>query len=109
MKKILTIAALITTTVHAELESSAYEYYKMNNIISNKVIVELITTDDVNKRCNQENRKQGFAEFRHKIQGCAFWRANDKGQMTCMIIVGKKTNNDILGHEIRHCFVGEFH
>lgn len=36
--------------------------------------------------------------------GCAYWN-NEK----CWIIIGQKTSYTIIGHEIRHCFEGNFH
>ena len=103
------LGLMIAGTAAAELEKSPLDYYAMNDLITDTVLVTLVTTDDVNKACNAKNRQLGFALFTHRVQGCAFWRANDRGQMTCTIVVGHRTNNDILGHEIRHCFQGEFH
>jgi hypothetical protein len=39
-------------------------------------------------------------------RGCSNWsRVND----TCTIITGLVDNHEIIGHELKHCFVGEFH
>jgi hypothetical protein len=42
---------------------------------------------------------------RHKfIQACAGWAGNE-----CLIVTGTVTNHQLLGHEVRHCFEGNFH
>lgn len=38
------------------------------------------------------------------IPACAVWAPNK-----CVIVTGTVTNHQILGHEVRHCFEGNFH
>jgi len=38
------------------------------------------------------------------IPACAGW-AGDQ----CLIVTGTPTNHQVLGHEVRHCFEGNFH
>ncbi len=38
------------------------------------------------------------------VAGCAGWTDN-----ACVVITGSTTTHQILGHEIRHCFEGNFH
>ena len=40
------------------------------------------------------------------VQGCAVWK-EDFSQ--CTIITSTNTSTHILGHELRHCFEGNFH
>jgi hypothetical protein len=43
---------------------------------------------------------------RSQYQGCAKWyRAENK----CVIVTGLLDNFEVIGHELKHCFVGEFH
>jgi hypothetical protein len=39
-------------------------------------------------------------------QACAVWSPNRK---LCYIYTGLETTHQILGHELRHCFQGNFH
>jgi hypothetical protein len=38
--------------------------------------------------------------------GCATW---DRERLHCTIFTGEKVTNELLGHELRHCFYGNFH
>lgn len=43
--------------------------------------------------------------FNRSILGCAEY----KKDRTCTIYTQENTNHQILGHEVRHCFQGNFH
>lgn len=59
---------------------------------------------DPMKACDAESKRVGNGGFKYTVQACSFW--TDK---TCVIITGTKTNLHTLGHEIRHCFQGDWH
>jgi len=42
----------------------------------------------------------------HKLMGCAHW--NEK-TATCTVVMGYYYSPVYLGHEVRHCFEGNFH
>jgi len=42
----------------------------------------------------------------HKLMGCAHW--NEKTG-SCTVVMGYYYNPVYLGHEVRHCFEGNFH
>lgn len=48
-----------------------------------------------------------FPKFAHYslIAACAGW--NQSGQ--CTVVTGLITTHQVLGHEVRHCFEGDFH
>ena len=105
MKKAILILALVASTAHARMEKDAYEMYDMRNLQTEKTTVSIIRADNVPVRCEAESKKRGFGGFRGaSMEACSF---HDKSN--CTIVVGWKTNNDILGHELRHCFAGNFH
>lgn len=60
--------------------------------------------DDVQKSCEAESRKRGFKGFGYGVQACSFFDGNQ-----CTIITGKQTTMHSLGHEVRHCFQGNWH
>lgn len=41
-----------------------------------------------------------------RIAACASWNQTEK---TCTVITGMETTTSNLGHEIRHCYDGDFH
>ena len=98
------ILTLIPSICYSELEKSPTQMYKMNNLITTRSKVTLVVVDDIKKGCDAESNKRGLGGFKIDLEACSFFNDTE-----CTIVVGKKTNNDILGHEIRHCFQGEFH
>lgn len=106
MKKALAIAlSLLTFNASAQLEKSAYEMFSVRqNMMTNTSTITIRSVDNVREACEAESRKRGNNGFGFALNACAFWE--DK---KCTIIVGPKVNNDILGHEVRHCFQGNFH
>lgn len=63
-----------------------------------------ITVDDPEKECLSYGTRP--APLFYEIQGCAMVQRYDQ---SCTIITGKNTSMEILGHEMRHCFEGNFH
>lgn len=106
MKKALAIAlSLLTFNASAQLEKSAYEMFSIRqNMMTNTSTITIRSVDNVREACEAESRKRGNGGFGFALNACAFWE--DK---KCTIIVGPRVNNDILGHEVRHCFQGNFH
>lgn len=106
MKKALVLAlVLATSNSFAGLENSATEMYSIENVMTTSTTVNLIRTHNVQQTCESESKRRGLGGFRGaRMEACSFWSKN-----TCTIIVEYKTNNDILGHELRHCFQGNFH
>ena len=106
MKKVIaTILILATANSFAALENSPTEMYSFKELMTTKTTVSVLRTDNVPKTCESESKRRGFGGFRGApMEACSFWDKN-----ACTIIVGWKTNNDILGHELRHCFQGSFH
>ena len=64
------------------------------------------TVDNVQQACEAESRRRGFNGFGYSVEACSFWNGNGT---ECIIITKSKTNNHELGHELRHCFQGNYH
>ena len=64
--------------------------------------VKWVLKDDINTWC----RNLTDGSFLITYHGCARWK---KDFSSCIIYTSKKTNNFVLGHELRHCFEGHFH
>lgn len=75
-----------------------------HNIRQSEVTVSVQSVDNPGERCQAESRKRGYGGFGMPVQACTFWQGKN-----CTIFVGPKVNNDILGHEMRHCLQGAFH
>lgn len=88
------------------LEKDAYEKYSIKDLRTTKNLISIIRSKNVIATCEEESKRRGLGGFRGAIfEACSF---NDT-KTTCTIVVGWETNNDILGHEVRHCFAGSFH
>ena len=62
-------------------------------------------TKNVQEACNKEGAIRGTNDkFDARTVACAYWDNN-----SCVIITHLKTTTHTLGHEIRHCFQGEWH
>lgn len=59
---------------------------------------------DVNKECNKMRIKRGVKPFGFSVDACSTWN----GRM-CTIITKTKPTMWSVGHEIRHCYEGDWH
>lgn len=75
---------------------------------SDTVAITWTTAKNVTKACNEERAIRGEAEYTYVVEACAFW---DKtlGMNTCHVITAEKTTLITAGHELLHCFQGEWH
>jgi hypothetical protein len=108
MKKALLVLALIATAASAEMEKSPTEYWDISNNRNDSVLVTVNPVDNIQQVCEQQSKRRGYGGFGVNMDACSFWVKRVIGY-TCEIYVGKQTNNDILGHEMRHCLQGKFH
>ena len=67
------------------------------------VQVTRVVVEDVNKTCQRLGLPvpQGFKSY-----GCATWNST---LTRCTIYLEQKTTTWIKGHELHHCFEGDFH
>ena len=105
---LIILLSVIISSAYAELEKSPTEMYSMERLMTNQSVVKLITVDNIRKSCEAQSHLLNLGGFKNSLEACSFWSKKD-GVHNCTIIVDKMTNNDTLGHEIRHCFQGLFH
>jgi len=110
MKKIvLTVMLLVSTVVNAE---SAYDKFPTTGGKYSTVVVTYRPVDNVQQACDAEARKRDGKPFGFGVEACSYRdleQFGDKVLPTCLIIVAKVANYHTYGHELRHCFVGQFH
>jgi len=104
---------LVSFRASAILEDNAYSFYSTNKNQVNAVTIQWITVKDIQQSCEAESRKRGNNGFSYAVEACSFWDDrkdwSGKTKRDCRIYTTKKTNNDTVGHEVRHCFQGEYH
>ena len=78
--------------------------FDVKDNLVNDSIITWKSTDNVQKTCEEESKRRGLGGFKYEVEACSFWSGG-----ICMVITSKKPTMHILGHEIRHCFQGNFH
>jgi hypothetical protein len=106
MKKAL--AVLLLTMSAAAVAETPLEMYSMSKNFTNRTTITIVPVANVQARCEAESRKRNLGGFGYGVDACSFWVRNGENS-TCTIVVGLQTNNDTLGHEMRHCLQGAFH
>jgi hypothetical protein len=100
---ILTIAFFATNSVAQEW-ADPYAKFDTKKNKHKTVSVTWVYTDNVNQMCEKESKRRGLGGFGYGVEACSFWDKNN-----CIIITKKQTNTHELGHEVRHCFQGNYH
>jgi hypothetical protein len=62
--------------------------------------------DNVQKVCQDEYKRRGFGGFNYQVDACSFWNFTTR---TCTIYTKRNPTLHDVGHEIRHCYQGNFH
>jgi hypothetical protein len=68
------------------------------------ISIEWRLADDINAACDRASKSFGNNGFNHRIDACAFWWGHK-----CIIITKKRPTMHDVGHEVRHCFYGDWH
>lgn len=105
--------ALLAITAFA-IAGCTYPQKPMPALERNVCVIQIKLVDDVHESCNI-GAGTNYPRVLAKYQGCARWTANKtlkstgREYNTCEITLGKSVNMEVLGHEVLHCFVGNFH
>ena len=70
------------------------------------MIISWKTVDNVQQVCQSEYKSRGFGGFNYKVDACSFWNFVTK---TCTVYTKKNPTMHDVGHEIRHCYQGNWH
>jgi hypothetical protein len=109
MKKIFYSLLIVSSIAHAQDWDDAERLFNMQNLMTNKTEVTIVTADNVNAVCEKESRNRGAGGFGYRLEACSFWGKNSYGANVCTIVVGKKTSMHTIGHEMLHCLKGNWH
>jgi hypothetical protein len=108
MKKFAIILMMITSTAQAQwsFDNSGGRIFDMSNNNTNKTTIEIKHVDqkDIQKTCDTLSRKYGNSGIGYGVLACTFfWK--DK----CVVVVPTKVDMRTIGHEMMHCFQGNWH
>ena len=74
--------------------------------VMNDVKVRWEVRENVTEVCSRAAKLSPTQAWMTPPLACAMWNVASK---ECVIITGKKVSHVELGHELRHCFEGNFH
>lgn len=105
MKKLL-VLLLLTANAQAE---TPYEHFPAINNTTNTVDITWEYVDDIETTCNAIRANTGGTPYPYAVQACSRWSKNIFGKTVCTITTSKNPTYWNIGHEVRHCFQGNFH
>ena len=68
------------------------------------ITLESVDPKRITEACNRMSRSFGNSGFAYEPLSCAFWKGK-----TCHIILPHKVDMRTIGHEVMHCFQGDWH
>lgn len=79
---------------------------KAKRVHKGPISIEWKTSTEPHKACDLHSKQIGNGGFSSnpQLQACSFWHGS-----TCTIITNEKPSMHTVGHEVRHCFYGEWH
>jgi len=101
MKSIIFILVAFLGGCAAILFGTPFQAMDINDRLTNRTTVAWELVDDVDATCRKLNL---HVEEGATIYGCALMSTN-----SCKIYTGRTTTVAVLGHELRHCFEGNWH
>lgn len=104
MKKLIFGLAMLTTTM-ANAEDPKAPFSTKDNEVET-MLVTWKTVDNVQQVCQDEYKRRGFGGFNYKVDACSFWNFTTR---ICTIYTKKNPTLHDVGHEIRHCYQGNYH
>lgn len=117
MKKLIWLFMFISITSQAQAELNAstvqswddpYRPFSTGVNFTQSVTVKWQTADNVDLACQQEQYKRYGKPFGNSANACSFWDKTNTGWQ-CLVITKKNPTMHSLGHEMRHCFQGNWH
>lgn len=106
-KLLLPLAALLVT-------GCTYPQKPLPDLQRNISVIKIKRVEDVHASCNA-GAGTNYPRIVARYQSCARWTSNKtlkstgRDYNTCEITLGQDVNLEVLGHEVLHCFVGNFH
>jgi hypothetical protein len=103
MKKLILSAVIFISPAYANWDDPNKPFSAIKNI-HDTVNITWRPVTNVQKVCEAESKKRGHLGFGYAVDACSFWEGND-----CTIITSRNPTMHSLGHEVRHCFQGNWH
>ncbi len=108
MKKALAIFVIAIFATNCMAENWRHPDAKFDARKKSSETIKLTwrSVDNLQQACEKESRRRGNPGFGYSLDACSFW--NWEGT-ECVIITKNRSSLHELGHEVRHCFQGNYH
>ena len=107
MKKIIVLCTLAAFSLaQAQFVESPTAPFPTKENEHETMLITWKPVDNVQKICQDEYKRRGFGGFNYKVDACSFWNFATR---TCTIYTKKNPTLHDVGHEIRHCYQGNYH
>lgn len=108
MKLLILLLLIISTNSFSKDWDKAYKNFGTGNNTTNNIKLRWVQVDNVIETCKMEATSHGLELETDKFEACSFWGVDINGSW-CYIITKRELNLATLGHEVRHCFQGNWH
>ena len=98
------IAIAFFTTVSAEDWQNPEAKFDATKNFTASSTIQWVVTPDIQKTCDTESRNRGLGGFNFSVDACSFWKGP-----SCVIFTKPMATLHDIGHEMRHCFQGNYH
>ena len=102
------ILAIFSTSAIAQLEKGPLDTFDATRKLTETSTITWRAVSNVQEVCNKEAARRGKGKFGYSIDACAFWDKTPNGYV-CTIVTKPSPNYWDVGHEMRHCFQGNWH
>jgi hypothetical protein len=103
-KLVLFFSLIFTSCLSYAFEDNPNTLFDTSSNYTAESRIKWIPVNNLQETCERESRKRGFGGFNYSIKACSFFDGNK-----CDIFTSKNVNMHTLGHEVRHCFQGNYH
>jgi hypothetical protein len=107
MKILIAILFLITSS--SVFGETPYDIYNTDKNFTEISIINWVQVDDIQTSCNQQREIIGLSPYEFKVEACSHWKKDILHRNVCNIITTRKVSMWTMGHELLHCFQGEYH
>ena len=104
--QITLLIALFSSVAYCE---TPYDKFSASKNFTNQTIMVWDYADNIQAACEAKSKEYGNAGFGYAIDACSFRFQNKSKQYVGHVITSKTVDMWTIGHEMRHCFQGEFH
>ena len=93
---------------YGEVVETPYDMFSLENSQAKTTIISIKVVKNIEETCRKLGSKRAHQLTSKYVEACSMWSLSGS-QSTCTIFTAKDIDFWILGHEVRHCFQGNFH